>query len=74
MPAYLQVNLGGTFKVTPALSLQLVARNVTNDKHRDPASDEFREPDLAQDGPSVWLRLRYDLSLAAVSSPALRPL
>ncbi len=64
VPAYLQVNLGGTLKLTPALALQLVARNVTNDKHRDPASDEFRQPDLPQQGLSVWLRLRYDLTLA----------
>jgi iron complex outermembrane receptor protein len=63
VPAYLQVNLGGTLKIVPALSLQLVARNVTNDKHRDPASDEFVQPDLAQEGLSVWLRLRYDWSL-----------
>jgi outer membrane receptor for ferrienterochelin and colicins len=63
VPAYLQLNLGGTLKLMPALALQLVARNVTNDKHRDPASDEFHQPDLQQQGLSVWLRLRYDFSL-----------
>jgi hypothetical protein len=40
-------------------------RNVTNNKYLDPASDEFREPSLAQDGLSVWLRVRYDLALGA---------
>lgn len=64
VPGYAQVNLGGTFKIKPALSLQLVARNVTNQKHRDPASEEFREPDLPEEGLSLWLRLRYDLALA----------
>ncbi len=67
VPAYLQVNLGANLKLSPALSLQLVARNVTNDQHLDPASEEFRQASLPQDGLSVWLRLRYDFALAPAS-------
>ena len=65
VPGYLQINCGVHFKATSALSLQLLMRNVTNNKYLDPASDEFREPSLAQDGRSVWLRVRYDLALGA---------
>jgi outer membrane receptor for ferrienterochelin and colicins len=64
VPAYLQVNAGASFRVIPAVWLQLLARNVTNRRHLDPASDEFREPSLAQDGLSMWLRARYDFGLA----------
>jgi outer membrane receptor for ferrienterochelin and colicins len=61
--AYQQINLGVNFKVTRALSLQLLARNVTDNKHLDPASEEFRQPSLPQDGLSVWLRACYDVAL-----------
>jgi outer membrane receptor for ferrienterochelin and colicins len=64
IPAYLQINLGASLKIKPGLSLQLVARNVTNHKRLDPASEEFREPAIPQDGLSLWLRARFDYSLA----------
>ena len=61
---YLQINLGASFRLTPRLSLQLLVRNLTNHKHQDPASEEFLQPSLPQDGLSIWVRARYDLPFA----------
>ena len=61
MDGYFLADLAITVKPTKRLTLTAIARNLTNQKYLDPASDEHVQNGIPQDGFTAWLRATFSM-------------